>query len=187
MIGTTPMAVGIAGSLVIVGVAIFTLPSNARRVDRLLEAPRGVVERAVGVVLMGSVMVWYAAYVSLTPPTVFNFAVVRLDDARHVAGAYIGRSEGAVVLARCDASLATVQGVPRRGAFSRNARFLSVPVRRIRWVRVTNRSYVFDPGRSRTVLGALVAVTDIGPHVGLNAPWTTSTDITADKPVCGGG
>jgi len=199
MLALTPMAIGIAGSLVVVAIALYTLPKNARWLDQVLEGPPQVLERVVGVVILVSTMVWYACFVSLTPPTVFNLAVVQLEDGRRISGAYFGRSTGAVVLARCDADPETAPRfapprlshrerarLHRHQAFSRNGRFLSIPTEHIRWVRVTNRRYVFDPGRSRTVLGAWGAVIDIGPEIGSDMPWRASTVAVPDKPVCGG-
>ena len=200
MLALTPMAIGIAGSLVCIVIATFTRPENARRLDPVLAAPPGVLERLVGLVILVSTLVWYACFVSLTPPTVFNLAVVQLDDGRRLSGAYISRSPDALVLARCDADPTTGPELEesglgnqerarlqRRQSFSRNSRFVSIPTGRLRWVRITNRRYVFDPGRSRTALGALAAVIDIGPDLGSGVPWMTSTVAVPSKPVCGGG
>ncbi len=127
-------------------------------------------ERTIAALAVGLVIAGYAVYTVFAPPTVFTLATVELSDARQLAGAFVGRSPDEVWLARCDADPRTVEDFDMRGldrsararvrrarAFSRNARSLRLPAARARSVRITNRSYVFKPGRSRTVLGAIVA------------------------------
>ena len=163
------------------------------------DLPPTALERTIAALAVVLVIAGYAVYTVITPPTVFTLATVELSDGRRIAGAFVGRSPDEVWLARCDADLRTVEDVDMRGldrsararvrrarAFSRNARFLRLPAARVRSVRITNRSYVFNPGRSRTVLGAIVAVADQGPELGYGAPLTVSVNSYSHRPVCGG-
>jgi hypothetical protein len=196
---TMPMMFGLLVLLVFSAISWYLRPGVAPRLDRLRDLPPTTLERTIAAVAVVLIITGYAVYAAITPPTVFTLAIVKLSDGRQIAGAFVGRSADEVWLARCDADVQTVEDVDLRGldpralararrerAFSRNARFLRLPAARIRSLRIKNRSYIFNPGRSRTVLGAIVAVADQGPDLGYGAPLTVRVNSYSPRPVCGG-
>lgn len=124
---------------------------------------------------------------ALSPQVTFNRAIVTLDRGAPLAGGWVGRGEGAVVLAGCTADPRTVDAEFRKDRsawFSRSGRFVIIAGDRVAAVRITDDPYVFNPGRYRTLFGAIFAVSNSGPEPGTGVPATVRTTSHASRRTC---